>query len=345
MTDEPNRRPNQTVILALGLITLGALLLLWQLGVLSLVGLELLFRFWPLVAIGFGLDLLGLKTGRNISFGVLSLVLLAALVLFGPALGLAGRTTTETFTAPLENTQSAELQLDLGTSPAQVSALAGANELIRADITHRGRVDFNVRGGEHKVVRLRERRRAFGATPEGGRWNVALNPDVPLELNLDGGSGRTTLDLAGLELTALDLEGGSGTTTITLPASSEPYEAVLDSGSGRTTLDIADGAELNLSVDGGSGGLDVAFGSDVAASVELDGGSGATSFTLPPGAEARFEVEDSGSGVVSLPPRFTQVSGDDNDDEGVWETPGFAEAGRAVSIRLEDGGSGTVQVR
>lgn len=337
-----SRRPSPTFIAALVLLALGLFLLLRALGMLSWGGLELLFRFWPLVAIGFGLDLLGLKTG-GISFGVLSLALLAALMLLGPALGLVGRTTTETFTAPLENTRSAEVQLDLGAAPTQVLALTDGSNLIRADITQRGRVDFAVRGGEHKTVRLGFRGRSFGPKPTGGRWEVALNPSVPLELGVEGGSGRTTLDLGELELTALDLEGSSGALDVALPASVERYETSLDGSSGRTTLNVEDGAQLDLSVDAGSGALDIVFGKDVAASLELDGGSGAMTFTLPEGAEARFEVEDSGSGSVTVDPRLVQVSGDE--DEGVWETAGFANAERGVSIRLEDGGSGPVQVR
>jgi hypothetical protein len=343
MTEPSSRRPSQTTLLALGLLILGGILLLRTLGVLSWGSLELLFRFWPLVAIGFGLDLLGLKTGRNISFGMLSVLLLGALVLLGPALGLSGRTVEETFRAPLERTQSAVVQLDLGAAPSRVSILADQRELFSARVIDQGRVNFSVRGNEHKTVRLGSRGRPFGFGNGGGRWDVALTPEVPLELGVDAGSGQTELDLWGLELSALELEGGSGTLDLALPASEAPYEATLDSGSGRTTLTIEDGATLELEVDGGSGALAMTFGENVAASVELDGGSGPMTFTLPDDSEARFEVEDSGSGSITVDPRLTQIESDD--DEGVWETAGFAEAERAVTIRLEDGSSGSVQVR
>lgn len=331
-------QPNRTSIWAVGLIALGLVLLLGQISVLSWA-----FRFWPLVAIGFGLDLLRPREARTFRFGLLSLALLGVLVLFGPAIGLGGRTVTETFRAPLEDTRSTDVRLDLGAAPTRVSALADPTELIRADVTHRNRVVFSVRGGDHKTVRLDERDRWFGAGNDGGRWNIGLNPDVPAYLEVDGSSAQTTLNLGALELTGLALDNGSGRAEITLPASAERYEAELDGGSGRVTLSVADGAELDATFDGGSGALEVALGRDVAGEFVIDSGSGAVTFTLPADAAGRLEVEDRGPGAISVAPRFQLVDGDE--DEGVWETPGYETAERAVLIHLEDGGSGPIRVR
>lgn len=343
MTDNATPKTNPTYRLALALIALGGLLLLGALGLLSVERWALLFRFWPLVAISFGLDLLGFKTGRKLSFGGISLALLAALVLLGPALGLAGGSVTETFEVPLGATRSADVGLDLGAASVQVSALGGGPDLLRAAVTHRGRVALSVRGGDRKTVRLAERGRVFGFGAQAGRWNVGLHPNVPLELSVDGGSGRAVLDLYGLELSELNLEGGSGTVDLTLPASGAPYEAFFDGGSGHARLTVEGGATLSLEADSGSGGLEVTFGENVAADLELNSGSGAVTVTLPPDAEARLEVGDRGSGAISLPPRFVQVGGDS--EEGVWETLGFTEAERTVTVRLEDRGSGAIRVR
>ncbi len=346
MTRERFRQLSPTTRVAFVLIALGLIILLGRLSLFSGASLLMLSRFWPLLLVGFGLDLLGKRPHPAISYGMLSVFAVLFLVLFGPALGLAGRLRAETFSVPLGTTRSAEVDLEPGAAPLEVSALSGTADLLRADITHRSRVTLNPRGRADKTVRLVERSGWLGTKPTDGSWSVGLTRDVPLELNVDSGSGAVTLDLSGLALRDLELDGGAGRTDVTLPASRERYEASWDGGSGHTSLTILEGATFDFGGDGGSGGLEVVFGENVSASLELDGGSGPMTFTLPENTEARVEIEDSGSGALQLSERFRRVDGDDEDeDEGTWETPGFAGAERAVTIRVQDSGSGRLSVR
>lgn len=350
MTSERFRQLSPATRVALVLIALGLILLLLRLSIFSSASLVVLSRFWPLLLVGFGLDLLGRRPHPSLSYGMLSVFLLLALMLLGPALGLGGRLRAESLNVPLAGTRSADIELDLSAAPATVSVLTDSPDLLRADITDRGRVILNTRGNDDKTVRLAERRRFFGfgsegRRSEGGRWQVGLSPTVLLELSVDSGSGPTDLDLEGLQLTDLELESGSGSTEAVLPASRDRYDVAWDGGSGATRLSVTDGAAFDFEGDGGSGALELTFGGDVAAELELDGGSGPMTFTLPANTEARFEVEDSGSGALQLSERFRRVSGDEDDDEGAWETTGFAGAERAIIIRIQDSGSGSITVQ
>lgn len=352
-TEFGGKKRSPTFWLAVGLIALGVLILLRSLGFLLSASVSILFSYWPLLLIGFGLDYLFKDdcSGRGeIPFGLLSVLLLAVLMVFGPLVGL-GRgagAVTEVFSEPLAGARSARVELDLNSAPTTVTALDGSADLIRATLTHQGRIAFSVRGRADKVVRLAQRgRRGFNVfSPTGqtsNHWSVALTPHIPLDLQLDGGSGRSTFDLAGLNLLQLEFDGGSGSTDFTLPAGQERYAVTLDGGSGRTVLNVTEGAEFDLSTETGSGSIDITLRRDVDARLELEGGSGSTRVVLPSDAAVRLEVEDDGSGSLVVGEQLVRMSGDD--DEGVWETPGFGQAQRQITVTVEDVGSGSFQVR
>lgn len=352
-TGSGGTKRNPTFWLAVGLIALGVLILLRSLGLLLSASVSIFFSYWPLLLIGFGLDYLFKddRSGRGeIPFGLLSVFLLAVLMALGPLFGL-GRgawAVTEVFSEPLAGARSARIELDLSSAPTTLTALDGSNELINATLTHSGRVAFSVRGRAEKVVRLAQRgRRGFSLfSPTDGtsnRWDIALTHQIPLELQVDGGSGQSTFNLVGLNLSKLEFDGGSGRSDFTLPTSQERYAVTLDGGSGRTVLDVVEGATLELEVDMGSGPLDINMGRDVDAHLELEGGSGSTRIALLPDADVRLEVDNDGLGSLVVGEQFVRVSGDD--DEGVWQTPAFELAERPIVIVVDDAGSGSLQIR
>lgn len=349
-TEFGGKKRSPTFWLAIGLIALGVLILLRSLGFLLGASVSILFSYWPLLLIGFGLDYL-FKDDRSgkgeIPFGLLSILLLGVLMVLGPlpGLGRGARAVTDVFSEPLAGTRSARIEFDLSSAPTTVTALDGSNELINATLTHSGRIAFSVRGRADKVVRLAQRsRRGFNlfspTNRASNRWGIALTPHIPLELQLDGGSGQSTFNLVGLNLSQLEFDGGSGSTDFTLPTSQERYAVTLNGGSGRTVLDIVEGAELELETEMGSGSLDITLGRDVDARLELEGGSGSTRVDLPSDAAVRLEVEDDGSSSLVVGKQLVRVSGDD--DKGVWETPEFELAERQIVITVDDAGSGSV---
>ena len=52
---------------------------------------------------------------------------------------------------------------------------------------------------------------------------------------------------------------------------------------------------------------------------------------------------NSGSGSLNLPRGLTQVE-KGNGDEGIWETAGYANATQRVLIRVQDIGSGSLNI-
>lgn len=316
------------------LIGIGVLWLMGNLGLIQSNALNLLAALWPLLLVGAGLDLLFAR--RSPVIGALIALLLvgaAAFVLVsGSTLGIqlpGGNFKVERFTAPLDGAQSATINLDTASQSVAVSSLDSSDLLMDATIGHYGEMDFLVSGGAERQITLRKRPGTniqFGFIPTQQQgWEIYLAREVPIDLRVDSGSGSIAMDLTQLSLTALTLDSGSGSSSIRLPATDSAYNVDIESGSGSVTLVLPADSTLTARIDSGSG------------SVNID---------IPDGDVAlRVEVLNGGSGSVNLPNSLSRIEGDPDEDEGVWETAGYASAQNIIEIILEDVGSGSINVR
>jgi hypothetical protein len=330
MSEEPRDR---SLFFPIVLIGAGAIWLLANFDIIPDLNLGLLFRLWPLFLIAAGLELL-FGRGRALVGGLIGLLTVGAaiaLLIYGPRLGLTSNRnlTTERFTAALEGADSGRIVLDLSSYPTRIGALSDGDLLFDGELTYAGEVTFEVSGTTQKTVTLDHGQSISGPwdwfDDLEADWTIDLSPAVPLDLNVDGGSGSVELDLQALELAGLSINGGSGSIQLVLPAGpdGEPYEARLDSGSGSATVTIPEGTNAILGYEGGSGSLTV---------------------DVPDGLAVRVEVGDSGSGSVRVPGDWDEVRSAD-DDEGTWQTQDYDEAARRFTLIIYDLGSGSVTVR
>jgi hypothetical protein len=338
-----------TVLIGVGLIAL-----LGNLGLLARANIFVLFRLWPLLLILVGLDLMFGRRSPAIGalIGIAAVALVIGLMLVGPSLGLSGgwEIKTSTLIEPIGEATSARVNLNLSTGSTLVTALSDSPNLFEAQLKHLGKIKFDVRGEREKTLRLSQHDGVrffwFDAFDDDDElhWDIGLNPRVPLELEVDGGSGASTLDLGALQLTRLQLDVGSGAVEAHLPATERRYEAQVDGGSGSCRLDVAGGAGVDMEIDVGSGSVRVGVGSAADVNLRAYGGSGYLSVKVPPDAAVRVDVRDSGSGRVRVHSRLQPVREGTNGDEGTWETPGFEDADHKITIVIEDVGSGDVEV-
>ena len=308
-----SRRRYPSIFWPMLLIGAGILLLLRNLEFISWESWYALGRFWPVLLIVWGIDML---FGRRSLFGflinaVLILLLLVGVVLLvivGGNMPAVSHLITPTvmhlrhIEYPLgDEVTRANVQIDWSSLPGKLTSLDTAESLIAGDIAYQGELMFDVH--PHKeYVEITLDHYASGAWvqfPRWGRedyrWDVRLTPHLPLALSMDTGSGVYELDLAGLQVVDLFLDAGSGSVTLTLPA---------------------------------QGGLDG----------RIEGGSGPLRIVLPDGMEARV-VREAGSGSFHVDQRLRLVEGQP-DDDGIWETDGFDEAGDGVLLRIEQGSGG-----
>lgn len=316
------------------LVGVGIVWLLSNLGIIQPVSLDSLLKLWPVILIVMGLDIL---FGRRYPWvgaavGLLAVFGVVAFLVAGPKLGLintSSTTKTETFSTPIEGVKSAEYDFNTSSSPVEISVLEGnSTDLILADITYRGEMRFDVSGTTNKSITMSEYSDStdwfyWDFSFDRYKWDIALAPDVPTDLILNGGSGSINMDLSGIELNSLRTDFGSGSSEITLPETEDAYTAEIESGSGSVRVDLPANTSLTLTI---------------------DSGSGSTNVSIPAEAAVRIEVMDDGSGSLDLPNGLKKSSDSNIFSIGSWETPNYETAENQILIQILGQGSGSISI-
>jgi hypothetical protein len=324
-------RPHRSLFWPIVLIGVGIIWLLGNLGAIAAFDLPVLFRLWPVLLVFIGLELLiGRRSPKvGVVLGVLTLVAVVGFLVGGRQLGLSPdvQVKTERFSAPIGEAASASVLLAFSDSPATVSALANSTDLIEANLTYIGSINFRVTGTARKVVRLARNEADFLLfTPlywdPSLNWQVGLSPQVPTDLTVDGGSGESQLDLSQLKLNSLKASMGSGASAFTTPAA---------------------GPETHIQANGGSGSMDWSIPAGAAMEMHLSGGSGSVNIRLPGSAMVLLEIRDQDTGAITFPPGWVPVTSA-RGVQATWETPGFAQASRVIHIIIDHAGSGSIHI-
>ncbi len=259
-------RNRPSLIGPLILITIGILFLLANLGMLPLTFWEIAARFWPLILVLVGLEII---FGRRSMLGALVVVVLW-LALIGGVFWLAttgsgvlptSAAATEQIAQPLGDIKSGSVDLNIGFATTNVTALAvDATDLMKGTFAHNEGVrivkTYNTAGSEGRLGLRGEGADFVMFDSRNSRWDIGLNPTVPIALNVNGGVGRVNLDLAALNVTALNVDGGVGTIVATTPKSGTTTMRI-KGGVGSATITIPDGVAARIRVNGGLGGVRV----------------------------------------------------------------------------------------
>ncbi len=259
------RRPS--LIGPLILITIGILFLMANTGMLPFSFWEIGARFWPLILVLVGIDLI---IGRHSLVGSMIVVVLY-IVLVGGVLWLAmsggggllptAITVSQQSNQPLGDLKSATIELNIGTARTNVHALnSDTGDLLQGKFQHAQGTQvvrtYDVVGSEGRLS-LREEgvNFIFGGTAI-STWDIGLYPQIPLALRMNGGIGSATLDLTDLQVTSLAIDSGVGSINATLPKSGV-ISVRLNGGVGSATLTIPQGMSARVRVSAGLGGINV----------------------------------------------------------------------------------------
>jgi hypothetical protein len=107
-------------------------------------------------------------------------------------------------------------------------------------------------------------------------WDLRFNDDVPIEMNIDLGAGRTALVLGSLALTSLDVEAGAGDVDLDLSGSQSLNQFGFQMGAGDITIDLTGDwqDDLDATIEGGLGQMTLKLPSDVGVRLNVDIGIG-----------------------------------------------------------------------
>jgi hypothetical protein len=353
----PRSRPRyRSLFWAIVLIGVGAVWLLFNLDVIKPNQLAMFTYVWPILLVGIGVDLLvgrrSLAVGALV--GVVTVGLIIILMVLGPSLGWIEDSDlqTQTCSTAVGGATSADVSLKTGGYSTKVSALpassAADRPLLRAQVSYRGVLHFESSGDAAKAIILEAPDRSWWwqllDVQAPAPWEIGLDPQVPLRLKVDSASGSNELDLSGLRLTDLTVDISSGNAHAILPSlAGQDYAASFGMSSGDIDVEAPGGAHVDMRVDMSSGDARVALGKDSDVTLRFEGSSGQFRLELAAGQALRVEVEDVSSGDVKLPTGLIQVEQGD-DEEGIWETQGYAQASRKVLLVIERMSSGDAKV-
>lgn len=331
---------NTRQIIATALVAVGALWLLIEVGFVppSLAGA--LLEWWPLLLVGFGLDLVLPSTNRGpLPITVYALAAILVISLFGIS-APTSTASSEYQRALPAGARSMTALLELGSVKTTVGP-ADADQAVEAEFHGQNPSKVQLTGATDLQFELRRGRSTFlfGRSS----WEVELSPALPTALDVRAGSGAVTLDLNEFDLTSLTLDVGSGSTQLALPGGGRYYQADITGGSGRLDLNVQSGASLDLALQTRSGAANISIGDSTDLLLTLATRSGAVTIDLPDEAPIRVEVLDDGSGRVRLPGYLTRRSG--SGDTGVWQSSAFERGGRVINITVIDAGSGNITFR
>lgn len=242
-------------------VGLGAILLLVNLGVLPGWGMWDLLRLWPVFLVIGGISLLlsGLRSPMaSVLGGAIALaVLVGAVVWLRPALPTGAVLNSERISQSLEGAHRAEVTL-VTSGYVRVAAMPKSEDLglIAGQVDTRNgpavRRNFS-RNGDTAIYSLSSDGVDVYVGPNTTpRWDLKLNPSVPMALDIKLGAGDADLNLTQLYVTQLKVNAGVGVATVTLPDSGQ-YRAEVRGGVGRINLIIPRGLAARIQASAGLG--------------------------------------------------------------------------------------------
>ncbi|HRF95001.1 MAG TPA: LiaF-related protein [Aggregatilineales bacterium] len=217
---------------------------------------------------------------------------------------------------------SAQVKIGFSAGESIIKALTASDNLFEADLTYYGDVEFEVSGEAERVIKLSQADVRVGRMVKNHkrtqvRWEVRLNPDVPMSLNITAPVGESNIDLTGLQVTELTYKGGVGQHHLNLSQSSTPYHARIDTGVGETHITVPQNTSVNL---------------------QVRGGIGETRIFVPQGVAIHLTASH-GLGEITVPEELERLSGRGGvvGKNGVWQSAGYADATQKITIHFQGG--------
>ncbi len=254
-----HRRPGITGPVIL--ISLGVIFLLNNMGFIELNLWDVIMRFWPILLIAIGLDIL---IGRRSAWGAAIAVVVVLALLAGGIVFFDNQAqwtyAAEKFEIPLGNVEEATISIDPALGYLLVDALPkGSNELLRGEVRPFSGEEIGKTvdiSGTRATIDLRTEgvivAPFFGGWSDQPSWDLALHPEVATDLIVDFGVGKVELDLQDLQIGEIHVEQGLGQMILLLPS--------------------ADNMDINL--DGGIGEIQVVIPEDVGVRIRAGVGIG-----------------------------------------------------------------------
>ena len=336
MSDTTLRQPQREAPSMFGplvLIAIGLYFLLYNMGILPSFNWWAIARFWPLILVFAGANIL-VRQIRQPFGSLLSLIVgLVAIGTFGYLVFFTAPVApnwqffnfgsaefkTDHITFPMNDVSKATVSITANVPGLNLHALSDSQQLIEGDVSYFDELvfDTNRAGSEVKIdLESREQQPVWFFNPNSwrdlgslDRWDVGLNGRIPTALVLKLNANASDLDLRQLTLTQLQVQANASRVNLLLPNGS--YMGDLKTNAGTMELTLPAAGQQDLLIGMSAGNMVVHVPADRAVQFTVDRAVGS------------FSVENG---------RLTLISQNDNNE--VWESANFNTATDPLRVRL-----------
>ncbi len=262
--DEYRSRPS--LIWPIMLIGAGTLFLLNNLGIVDWSIWSTLVRFWPLILVAAGLDIMLGRRG-GIWPALLVLVFVALIVSGTFAVNATHQVFmselhTEEFSQQLGDVDKAKVSIDFDIGELEVNGMTSGSVLANGamDLADYERLNQEYRElGSTAYLTIGSRGQQvvpawwFGKRDGDSRdWKININDDMPIELEIDLGVGKSEIDLSQMEITSLNVETGVGKAELYLPEDGD-FNGYIQAGVGELIVYVPESLPIRITLETGLG--------------------------------------------------------------------------------------------
>lgn len=270
-----------SVVFPLLLIAFGLMMLLWR-WLPFFDPWPVLWKYWPLLLILVGAGMFWDRAQRrndpegapSIPVGstvgtVLFLVILAYLLWHGRAfarhdwMDISGSSAAHSHQAQVVDLKDAKAVRVVVHMPAgQLSIQGGAEHLMEADFYQGAAwsvpsVDYHV-DNRFGTLTIDQQSASEFVGHSDNTWKLKLSSQVPLDLEVDVGAGKSDLNLAKIDLTKLELNVGAGQANVDLTGERmKDLQAEIHGGVGEAIVRLPKNIGVVATAHGGLGSIDV----------------------------------------------------------------------------------------
>ncbi len=207
------------------LLGFGTILLLGNLGYLGENGFTLLLRLWPVLLVAIGLDI-AFGNQKSVWSSLLrvglGLALVAGILWLAVASPFGAGMKSVDFEQSLDGAMESSLAFEISAGRLDLAGGANTNQLLSGSAGVPRESDLQVDysqpvNGKSSLV-LRGNSISFLPVNAGTYpWDVMLNSDIPIDLDLEMAAGMVNLDLEDTRVSGLNTDLAMGSAIITFP--------------------------------------------------------------------------------------------------------------------------------
>ncbi|TLS38275.1 toast rack family protein [Pseudalkalibacillus caeni] len=174
-----------------------------------------------------------------------------------------GKTKVEQFsrTVTKENAEKLTASLQIPIGDLNVTPLSG-DQIMEGDFSFskeklRPEVNYTENQQTGMLIVKPENSSSISFKKHVNEWRVKLNKEIPLELKVQSGAAKASIDLKGMNISSLHMDMGVGGTTIDLSGDwKRGFQAKLNCGVGKTKIIVPRNIGFKLKTDKGLGKID-----------------------------------------------------------------------------------------